>query len=131
MRHSARRTPSFRQRSPFGTAERPPPADVLLGDEGYFVVLEAPGASGESLEVTPGPVAGTITISARVDPLTRVNGRPLRAERPSDGGSRVVKRTLAVAWDADTARASAALENGLIVVSVPRSRSEKQKADQA
>jgi len=93
-----------------------------VASDSYFLVLETPGARRDSVEVKAGPVAGSISVSVRIDPPRGVAGDWLRSETGARGSARSVSRILPVGWDADIERATTEVENGLLVVSIPRRR---------
>ncbi len=89
-----------------------------MGKE-YRVVLDVPGATKDGIEVTPGPVKGTLSIRAtvRVDE-DAANMRRLVNERVSNTGP--FARILPVAWDADVERAKTSITDGVLSVTIPK-----------
>lgn len=96
-----------------------------LGGE-YRVALEVPGASRETVEVTPGPLPGTIL--AKVEARSSDPNAPmLRAERGARAGTIRYQRVLPVAWDADVNNVKVSLADGILTVTLPKQRARVEE----
>lgn len=88
-------------------------ADVHESDDAYLVVLDAPGVTGESLEVEGRP--GSVRLRATAEPSVPADYEPVRTERSAG-----LDATLPFPPDAETGAASASVERGVVTVTVPR-----------
>lgn len=107
--------------------------DVIDTPGEYRLVAEVPGALKDTLEVVPGPVAGTVSLKVATRPEEASEVR-LRNERGAQGGRVLFHRIVPVAWDADAGGAKTELADGLLVVRVPKKtkvRPEPSKRDVA
>ncbi len=89
-------------------------------------MIEIPGATKESLEIGPGPVAGTVSVKAQCREDTS-RGSPLHAERGARTGTVRFERVVPVAWDADVAKARPEIRDGVLTLVVPRRSPEPKK----
>lgn len=91
-------------------------------DEGreYRVVLDAPGATNEGLEVKPGPTMGTLQVRVPCGPDATATGQMLRRERVPRPAEGAYVRVVPVAWDANVEKAKPALSNGVLTIVVPK-----------
>lgn len=91
--------------------------DVTDEGDAYAILVDVPGVRGDSIEVAPGPVPGTLVLRGEV--LSRHAESPrLLAER-RQGGPRF-ERVVPVAPDADVGQATVTLTEGLLSVVVPK-----------
>lgn len=86
-------------------------------------MLEVPGAAKDTIEIGPGPASGTLSV--KVDaPSKEPETGLLRAERGARSGSVRFQRILPIAYDADCTNAKASLADGILTISVPKSRAK-------
>lgn len=91
------------------------PVDVYDAGPEYRVLFDLPGATKDEVFVEAGEIPGTVAV--RTVPVEPALGRPLVLERTK----RVpVSRTLAVAADADVRHMRFSLDDGVLVVVVPK-----------
>lgn len=88
------------------------------------MLLDVPGAVNDGLEVTPGPVRGTVSVRAR-GRESKEPGQVLVSERGSPQGPLRYARVVPVGWDADVQKAKASLSDGVLTVTIPKSKDEK------
>ena len=99
-----------------------PRADITETAHGFVVQVEMPGVSREGLEVTF--ENGELTLTGhRADPVTPAGSELLyRESRPSD-----FRRTFELDQSIDAAGISAALDQGLLTLSLPKAESAKPR----
>ena len=90
------------------------PVDVFESDEAFTLVASVPGFRKDQVDVTFDD--GILSIKARADENPNTPGRWLRQERPY--GSFV--RRLEVPAQVETAKISAAFDNGELTVTIPK-----------
>jgi HSP20 family protein len=113
------------QKETRAVVERPtefvaPNVDVFETGDGYVVQAEMPGVNKEGLEITLEGNEITIVGHRRVEPL---GGEPLFQESRFADFRRVFELDPAV----DTARISAKIEQGLLVLTLPKSERVKPR----
>lgn len=91
------------------------------------MVLEVPGASKEDLEVSPGPVEGSLSVRIQSHEALRTSGVVLRNERNSEKGRIRYERVIPVAWDADAPKVRPSLADGILTLVVPKKAAEPEK----
>lgn len=82
----------------------------------YVVLCDVPGARSEALELTPGPLPGTLSIRVPLKDAS-LNGHAIRAERSA---AKRFARIVPVGFDADVEHARGSIESGVLRISVPR-----------
>lgn len=90
------------------------PVDVFESDDAYTLVASVPGFRKDQVDVTFDD--GILSIKAKADETHAAPGRWLRQERPY--GSFV--RRLEVPAQVETAKISAAFDNGELTVTIPK-----------
>jgi HSP20 family protein len=114
-------SPSFRLSR--GRASRFPAVNVWTNEsEGVIVSAELPGVSPEAIDITV--TADTLTISGSRAPEDLPEGAQYhRRERYCDEFSRSVQ----LPYTVDTDQVEAAVENGVLKITLPRAEAEKPR----
>lgn len=94
--------------------------DLIADNREYTLTMDAPGTLREDVDVRAGPVPGTIQLTLNAEIAEEASGTWLRAERRAARRSGKLSRIVAIGWDADVARTSKRIENGVLTVKVPR-----------
>jgi HSP20 family protein len=97
-----------------------PLVDIESTDDGYVLYAEMPGVSKDGIEVTV--ENGDLVIAGHRRPLD-VHGEPIyRESRPYD-----FRRVYELDPSIDTSRISARIENGLLIVNLPKAERVKPR----
>jgi HSP20 family molecular chaperone IbpA len=105
----------------FGPSEnaRQPLADIFDDGSDYRVVMDCPGAIKEDLDISPGPIAGTVAVRLKARE-EKHSGQALRVERGTPNGGFRFQRVVPVAWDAEVSKAKYSLADGILTLTVPK-----------
>ena len=83
--------------------------------------MDLPGVELDGIDVAPGPVRGTLQVTAALHEKRGSSGNLLLAERTMrNGGVRGCARTIPIAWDADVGNVKPTLLNGVLRLSIPK-----------
>lgn len=119
----------MRRSRPFGTEGLVLPADVIELRDEYRVEIDAPGLELDRVSVSPGPVRGTLSVSAAPRPPGEPGGQLLLAERTARArASPTQVRHLPIGWDADVANARQSLQNGVLRITIPKLERDKARS---
>lgn len=97
-------------------------ADVLESDDAYLLVVDLPGATGETVEVTAD--GRTVSIEARREKDAPAEYRYVREER-----SPFLDADLPLPPDADADDATATLDTGVLTLRLPKTGSRGTTID--
>lgn len=96
--------------------------DLIETADEYRIEMDIPGIELERIEVTAGPVRGTVRVVATAtEQRETAGGQMLLGERRARAaGVQGYTRTIPIGWDADVGSAKKTLKNGVLRVFIPR-----------
>lgn len=83
--------------------------------------MDLPGIEADRIEITPGPVRGTLRVSATPKERPDPAGRVLLGERSMRAaGVRSYTRTIPIGWDADVDNVRRTVSDGVLRITIPK-----------